>query len=485
MVKALIRGSETLAAVSAILVILAALMACGDEAPTPRGAEATVPATTEAAATQPSPTASASEPTAVRRSTPTSTSGAAAATAPSPANSPTPEQTATPAPPGILIPLQLQDSVAMLSELSDTELACIGGDPGKLARSFTGQGPASREGQAKLLGCLEDETIDRIFLAGFVPSPRPLNLETSDCVRAAFAVIDPRVVMTAGIEGNPGRAMAGSIAALSVTVACLTDQEWQETAPMLGMSPDERAGMQCLMEALGGPGPMATAMTAAQEGEFAELASRGGGVRAGDGTPARAAARHSSTDAHGAHGSGHAGPDNDDTRVHTDRDANDGHAHAGTNTGDHPGDHCRRDTRRHPRVQQVRVETLDGRRRRLPGRPAGGPHRRVSAPSDVQDRPGVQSGSRQMVRGLHRGLFRGPRGRGRRPYGPPEERPQLRRVGLEPGHERGVRQQPGRRRPPDSGPRQRQPLEGRPGGRRSGSPGTRPTGASTPRTGRK
>ncbi len=64
----------------------------------------------------------------------------------------------------------------MLSELSDTELACIGNDPEKLARSFTGQGPASREEQAKLLGCLEDETVARIFLAGFVPSPRPLNL---------------------------------------------------------------------------------------------------------------------------------------------------------------------------------------------------------------------------------------------------------------------------------------------------------------------
>ena len=36
--------------------------------------------------------------------------------------------------------------------------------------------------------------------------------------------------MTAGIEGDPGRAMAGSMAALSVTVACLNDQEWEATA---------------------------------------------------------------------------------------------------------------------------------------------------------------------------------------------------------------------------------------------------------------
>ena len=234
--------------------------------------------------------------------------------------------------------------------------------------------------------------------------------------------------MTAGIEGNPGRAMAGSMTALSVTVACLTDQEWEKTAPMLGMSPDERAGMQCLMEALGGPGQMVAAMTAAQEGEFAELASAGAecrlemgppavqppgtappaskatmeaptpapttttpgptptrmpttapstsaptptttlvitvaaipaelpeydrsdwrhwvDVQAGYGTPGRATAWYCSTGVQGDHGSAHAGPDNDDTRAHTDQDANDGPVNVGTNTDDHPGDHRRRDSR--------------------------------------------------------------------------------------------------------------------------------------------
>ena len=167
------------------------------------------------------------------------------------------------------------DSPALLSELSDTEKACIGDDAGKLARSLAGPGSASREEQAKLMGCLEDETVARLFLAGFVPGPEPLSQESSDCVRAAFEVIDPRAVMTAGIEGNPGRAMAGSMAALSVTVACLTDQEWEETAPMLGMSLDEREGMQCLLVALGGPGQMAAAMKAAQEGDFTNLAKAG------------------------------------------------------------------------------------------------------------------------------------------------------------------------------------------------------------------
>ena len=163
----------------------------------------------------------------------------------------------------------------MISELSEDELACIGGDPEKLARSLAGAGPASREEQAEFIGCLEDETIARLFLAGFVPGPEPLSLETSDCVRAAFEVIDPRGGMTAGMDGDPGKAMARSMAAFSVTIACLNEEEWQKTAPQVGMGPQERAGMVCLMEALGGPGEMAAAMIAAGEGNFADLAQAG------------------------------------------------------------------------------------------------------------------------------------------------------------------------------------------------------------------
>ena len=83
--------------------------------------------------------------------------------------------------------------------------------------------------------------------------------------------------------------MAGSMTALSVTVACLTDQEWPATTPMLGMSPDERVGMQCLLAELGGPAELAQAMTAAQEGEFTNLVKAGPECGLEMGTPARAA----------------------------------------------------------------------------------------------------------------------------------------------------------------------------------------------------
>ena len=79
----------------------------------------------------------------------------------------------------------------------------------------------------RLMGCLSDETLARLFLAGLIPGPEPLSLETSDCVRAVFEVIDPQEVMTAGIEDDPERTervMAGSMAVSTTTTACLTDE---------------------------------------------------------------------------------------------------------------------------------------------------------------------------------------------------------------------------------------------------------------------
>ena len=249
-----------------ILVTLATLTACSDTTPSPE--EVPTPAQVPTRTRAPAPTeAPVSTETPKERPT-----AAPRATSASP---PTSEPTATPVPPGVFAPLQALDSLALLSELSDTELACIEDNPERLARSLAGPGSAPREEQAKLIGCLEDETLARIFLAGFVPGPRPLSQETSDCVWAGFAVIDPRAVMTAGIEGDQGRAMAGSTAALSVTMACLNDEEWDAAASMTGMRPEEREGMRCLLDQLGGPGEMAAAMIAAGEGHFTDLPRAG------------------------------------------------------------------------------------------------------------------------------------------------------------------------------------------------------------------
>ena len=69
--------------------------------------------------------------------------------------------------------------------------------------------------------------------------------------------------------------MAESMAALSVTIACLNDEDRNAAASKTGIGPDEREGMRCLLDLLGGPGEMAEAMTAAGEGDFTNLARAG------------------------------------------------------------------------------------------------------------------------------------------------------------------------------------------------------------------
>ena len=179
---------------------------------------------------------------------------------------------------------------------------------------------------------------------GFVPGPGPLSQETSDCVRAGFAVIDHRTVMTAGIEGDPGRAMAGSMTALSVTIACLNDEEWEAAASKTGMQPEEREGMRCLLDQLGGPGEMAEAMKAAGEGDFTDLAGADCGLDMGPAT--RPGTRNPSSDAHGNRGSAysclHARAGN--CHVHTGPDrggAHGDHNHLGDHSRPHPGGHPR------------------------------------------------------------------------------------------------------------------------------------------------
>ena len=72
-----------------------------------------------------------------------------------------------------------------------------------------------------------------------------------------------------------GFAMAGSMVAFTVATACLTDEEWESAAQVTGLTTQERRDGQCLLQALGGPGPMAEAMTRAQEGDVVILAEAG------------------------------------------------------------------------------------------------------------------------------------------------------------------------------------------------------------------
>ena len=173
------------------IAILAALLACSEATPTP--APTGVTTATSLAAT-PSLPANTPEPEATATATATATTAPASKERPTatPTSPPTPEPTSTPAQDERLAPIVLQDSHSLQSALSEAELGCIGDDPEDLAFALRGSGPESPEEQARLLNCLHDETITRLFVAGFVPGPDPLSPETSQCVREAFDVIDPR-----------------------------------------------------------------------------------------------------------------------------------------------------------------------------------------------------------------------------------------------------------------------------------------------------
>ena len=261
--------------ITLISVTIIALLACSESTPAPEGAETPTP--TQAAAPAPKETPPKG-PTPAPAATPASTSTPVTTAIPTQTTAPTVEPQ-----PGE------QVFIAVDYGLSEAELTCFSesGDPAGLARALNAPGSATQEQQGKLLDCLEDETVGRLFLAGFVGDPGHLSLETSTCIQAAFKEINPRAVMTAGIEGNPGAAMAGSMTAFSVTQACLNDEEWEAQASQTGMSPAERQGLQCLMRELGGPEEMAAAMTAASQGDLTTLstAEMACGLNMGTGPP--------------------------------------------------------------------------------------------------------------------------------------------------------------------------------------------------------
>ena len=177
--------------------------------------------------------------------------------------------TATPAPTeeapksasvsGTLAPLDMKDPDAFMSELSGAEQACVSdySDPRRLMALMSAPELASSEETAKLIQCLGDETLLRLFLTGLIGQTGPLTEETSKCVRSGFADFDVRAVRPAGVVVS---AMLGDITAFLLTLSCLNEEEWQAVGPSLEMGPDDRESLQCLINELGGSEGIAAAL---------------------------------------------------------------------------------------------------------------------------------------------------------------------------------------------------------------------------------
>ena len=82
----------------------------------------------------------------------------------------------------------LDDPEAVASQLSNQELACLAGvaDVARLLTIFNDPGMATAEEQTKLIHCLQDETLTRMFLTGLIQDMGALSMETSACVRTGF-----------------------------------------------------------------------------------------------------------------------------------------------------------------------------------------------------------------------------------------------------------------------------------------------------------
>ena len=144
-----------------ILLTLATLTACSD--PTP-AREIVTPTTA------PTPTAAPASTAPVTTEGPTERP--TAAPTPTLASPPALEPTATPAPPGVLAPLQALDISALLSEqCPPTNWRVSAMTQGNWSGRLPGPARHPGKNRPSYIGCLEDETVARIFLAGFVPGP--------------------------------------------------------------------------------------------------------------------------------------------------------------------------------------------------------------------------------------------------------------------------------------------------------------------------
>ena len=169
----------------------------------------------------------------------------------------------TPTLPEVLVPLSVTDSEAFLSEVSEAEQACLSANVDTdrlsmlLARAMS---LAPDEEMAAFIGCLEQDTVLRLFLTPFLGQTGPLSAESSACLRQSYADADLAALFLAAASGpseDPGAAMGRMMASLLVTFSCLNEEEFRAAGPALGMAPEDWQTLQCVQDELGGPDGLA------------------------------------------------------------------------------------------------------------------------------------------------------------------------------------------------------------------------------------
>ena len=256
------------------LVILAIsltifVVACGgssDEATDTPTAVATQAAPATQAATQtPAPTPEPT-PTAMPEPTPTATPEPTPTATPRPTPEATPEPTPSMDGAKVIAPLFDPASGPTDLDVSDAEMGCLTDALGEeLVATLSAPDAAAPEDTQSIVGCLEDDTLLRLFLMQFLLQTGPLSVESSECIRSGFGDTELRPILTSSASGqggqpsDPAAEMAGMMAFI-VTLSCLDDDEFAKVAPVFDLNPDEREGFECVLEYLGGPEEMAALM---------------------------------------------------------------------------------------------------------------------------------------------------------------------------------------------------------------------------------
>ena len=174
-------------------------------------------------------------------------------------------------PPDDLRPVELGDPQQFFADLSPRERACLGDKgmgPRELEMLSDPPPGGAPEVTTAIVNCLQGDTVLRLFLTQWVGQVEPFEPETAACIREGVLPLDLRALLAPYVAGEaPANSLALGLAAFAVSVACLSDAEWETYAPRLGMVPGDRAGFVCLLEALGGPAELAAAMQSASLGE--------------------------------------------------------------------------------------------------------------------------------------------------------------------------------------------------------------------------
>ena len=251
-----------------IITLMAVLLACSStetsssptavaqtQAPAPAAASITAPTTApvEAPEQVESPTTAPVEipaPTTAPVEIPAPTTAPVEITAPTDAPPKITPESRMPGPAG------MDGTGSLISQLSDNEQSCLSenGDPQQLLTLINSPELASPEERKVLAECLENETLLNIFLKGFTDQAGPLSSDTSACIGAGFQNLDLSAMMlTSPEEPEEEAGVVQVMAGLMIVLACLDEPEWQAASQRIGLAPDGREALQCVMNLLGGP----------------------------------------------------------------------------------------------------------------------------------------------------------------------------------------------------------------------------------------